>query len=372
MEKSALRTVTERKRVLFILHLPPPVHGAAVMGSVIRESHLIRSAFDCRFINLSSSSSIDEVGKARLSKLGFLFQLFRKLRKEVREWTPDLVYVTPTSTLPGFAKDYLVVRFLQRKGCRIIAHFHNKGVRNRQGRWLDNILYTRFFKDLKVILLSERLYPDIEKYVPMEHVGICFNGLDFPSVSPCRDRALPEVLFISNLLEGKGFRDLLKACQELYVNRGVSFCCRFVGAPSKDISAEKFCMEIKVMGLQDVVCYEGPLYGNDKLLALNRASIFVHPTHEDCFPLVILEAMAAGLPVVSTWEGAIPDEVVDGVTGILYKKGDSVALADAIQTLLENPSLRERMGKEGQARYEANFTVPHFERCLLSILQHHV
>ena len=364
--------MTERKRILFILHLPPPVHGAAMVGAAIRDSRLIGDSFDCRFVNLSASSSIDEVGKVRFRKLGFLFRLFRRVRKEIREWNPDLVYMTPTSTLPGFIKDYLVARFLQRKGCRIISHFHNKGISEHQDRWLDNFLYTRFFRDMRVILLSERLYPDIHKYVPWERVEICPNGVAFPSLTPSRYTGIPEIVFISNLLAGKGFHDLLSACRELHAGRGMAFLCRFVGAPSKDTSVAAFNQEVKALGIEEVVQYDGPLYGVDKQAVLARASIFVHPTREDCFPLVILEAMAAGLPVVSTREGGVPDEVEDGVTGILCEKGDPKALADAIETLLVNPSLRERMGREGRSRYEAGFTIAAFEKRLTGILQRHV
>ena len=364
--------MTERKRILFILHLPPPVHGAAMVGAAIRDSRLIGDSFDCRFVNLSASASIDEVGKASLRKVGFIIRLLRKIRKEVMEWKPDLVYMTPTSTLPGFFKDYLVARLLQRRGCHVISHFHNKGVRRHQGRWLDNLLYTRFFRDMEVSLLSEKLYPDIEKYVPRERVEICPNGLDFPQLTMSRNEGVPEVLFISNLLVDKGFSDLLSVCHELYVKRGMAFRCRFVGAPSKDVSAESFLKEAEALGVRDAVLYDGPLYGADKLAALGRASLFVLPTREDCFPLVVLEAMAAGLPVVSTREGGIPDEVEDGITGILCEKGNPAALAEAVGALLANPELRERMGSEGRSRYEAHFTASQFEKRLLTILQRHV
>ena len=135
---------------------------------------------------------------------------------------------------------------------------------------------------------------------------------------------------------------------------------------------ETFRKMVEERGLEGIVLYEGPLYGDAKLEALGEADMLVHPTREDCFPLVILEAMAAGLPVVSTREGAIPDEVEDGITGILCDKGNPEALADAIETLLQDNTVRERMGAAGRIRYETYFTRGQFEKRMIEILRAHV
>ena len=106
-----------KPKVLFILHLPPPVHGASVMGAQIQASQLIRETFDVRFINLSSSRSLTELGKGSLRKIRFMWDLLRDVRETVRSWHPDLVYVTPTSKLPALAKDFVLVRLVRRRGC---------------------------------------------------------------------------------------------------------------------------------------------------------------------------------------------------------------------------------------------------------------
>ena len=139
------------------MHMPPPVHGAAVMGAQIRASRMVAEAFDCRFLNLSASSSLEEIGKGRLRKLRFVASLLRKVRQELREWKPDLVYLTPTSTLPALFKDYSIVRLVRRYGCKRALHFHNKGIANRSSRWLDDKIYRRLFDGADVILLSDAL-----------------------------------------------------------------------------------------------------------------------------------------------------------------------------------------------------------------------
>lgn len=360
-----------KPRVLFIMHLPPPVHGPAVMGTLIRDSREIAGSFDCRYLNLSASSSLEEVGKGSIHKLRFLFRLLRQEGSILRRWKPDLVYVTPTSTLPSLWKDFFVIRMARRKGVRVLLHFHNKGVAARSSRWLDDCVYRKLFTDAGVILLSEALIPDVEKYVPAGRISICPNGLDYPGCRRESREGIPRLLFLSNLLPGKGIVDLLDACA-LLRKRDIPFSCHLVGKPSAAISASDIQRLVSDRGLEGTVFYDGPKYGTEKEEALSQADVFVHPTREDCFPLVILEAMAAGLPVVSTREGAIPEEVEDGVTGLLCPKVDPVRLSEALARLLEDPSLRERMGAAGYQRYRERFTGACFEKRIISILQSYV
>ena len=369
MERSALNSA--KPRILFILHLPPPIHGASMIGEQIRRSTALAAFCDARFINLSASSTLSEIGQGSWKKFLFVLRLLRDVQRELRRFSPDLVYVTPTSMLPGFLKDYLLVRLLRRRGGRVVLHLHNKRVSHYQERWLHDRLYRSFFRDADVILLSRALYPDVARYVPEDRVRICPNGLDAGLFLPRERSDIPVLLFLSNLLPSKGIVDLLDACRILK-GRGSRFICRVVGAPSADISPDCLGKLIEERNLTSVVRYEGPLYGTEKRAALANADILVHPTREDCFPLVILEAMAAGLAVVSTREGAVPDEVEDGVTGLLCDKADPAALADSIGFLLERPDECLAMGTAGRLRYEALFSREAFERCFIQILESYV
>lgn len=357
-----------KKRILFILHLPPPVHGAAVMGSILRGSPLVNRQFDCRFLNLSASSSLFEVGRGSSRKIKFIVDLLREIRLAVRQWKPDAVYVTPTSKLPPFAKDYLVVQYLKRLGCRVILHYHNKGVRERQDRWLDNVLYTRFFRGTEVILLSERLYSDIEKYVPRTRVHICPNGLPAISVPYASGKGgTPVLLFFSNLLTSKGIHVFLDACR-LLAERGCVFNCVLGGAPTAEMSLTDLERLVQEKGLTSHSNCRGPVYGEEKARLFSEADIFVFPTLDEAFGLVALEAMMAGLPIVASRTGAVPDLVEEGKNGFLVEPGDTVALADAMQKLISDPELRLRFGKNGLERYRQRFTSDCFERRMIEIL----
>ena len=372
MAKSVSRMTKNKLRILFVLHLPPPVHGAALVGSAIRESRLVNDTFETKYFNLSSSVALEQVGHFSLRKFRRVFRLIREVRHTISEWKPDRVYLTPSSTMPGLLKDALVVHAIRSKGVRVILHLHNKGVSERQDRFVYDRLYRILFRNAHVILLSERLYPDIRKYVPEERVSYCPNGVFVPerdfSTPLGMAEVVPRILFLSNIIRSKGVTVLIKACR-LLKERGVDYRCSLVGVLSADYAGDSLADEIRRQGVDERVTYDGPAYGEDKWAAFSKADIFVHPTLDDAFPLVIPEAMGTGLPVVTTEEGGIPDMVRDGVDGLICPKGNPAALADALGKLLADAGLRTRMGESGRARYRELFTRERFEKRLVDILK---
>ena len=85
--------------ILFILHMPPPVHGAAMMGKYIHDSKMINETFDCHYINLATAKDIKDIGKVGLKKLISFLEMLKSIRKMVKQMKILLVYVTPNCTL---------------------------------------------------------------------------------------------------------------------------------------------------------------------------------------------------------------------------------------------------------------------------------
>ena len=182
-------------------------------------------------------------------------------------------------------------------------------------------------------------------------------------------RGSAKLLFLSNLIESKGVYVLLDACKVLK-ERGLSFVCDFVGGETKEISAEVFREAVATRGLEDYVTYHGPQYGEDKHRFFMNADVFVFPTYyyNECFPLVLLEAMQWRLPLVSSDEGGIPDIIQHGVNGFVAERKDVTALANALEQLITNPTLRRQMGEAGYARYKELYTLEAFEKCFVAQL----
>jgi glycosyltransferase involved in cell wall biosynthesis len=364
-----------KKKVLLILHTPPPIHGSAIVGEFIKNSRIINDSFDCRFINLGTSSSIDQVGKMSILKpfryLKILWQVLAKLIS----FRPDICYIAIAAKGAPFYKDAVVAMMARLAGRKMVYHYHSLGIPTRQDKMFDDWLYRMVLKDSDVILLSGYLYPDIQKYVPRDRVYICQNGIEIMPETPCGSKP-PAVkpgnedvviLFLSNLIEDKGIFILVDACRIL-VQRGHKIQCRFVGGEG-DVSAVAFRQKVAEAGLEGVVHYAGRKYGREKHDEFAGADIFTLPSHYDNFPLVVLEAMQYCLPVVSTYYSGIPEMIEDGRTGFLIPVKNPLLLADRLEGLIKDPELRIRMGRAGYEKFRKEFTLEMFEKRFKGILE---
>lgn len=360
--------MTTQSRILFILHLPPPVHGAAMVGKYIHDSQLINNTFDCQYINLALAKDLNDIGKGGITKLINFIQKLILIKQTVKRFKPDICYVTPNAKGGAFYKDFVVVQLLKSMGCKVIVHYHNKGVSTRQNFWFDNLLYTHFFKNLKVILLAKSLYPDFSKYVLPNNLYICPNGIPQTTILPSIQHKRFNILFLSNMMEEKGVWTLLKACKILKENNRI-FECHYVGKWS-DITQEIFEEKVHEYKLNDSVFAHGAQYGDNKNKYWQACDLFVFPTyyHNESFPMVLLEAMQQKKACISTNEGGIPEIIIPDQTGYLIPKQDHVSLADRISYLMDHQELCAQMGENGLIRYNQLFTLQKFENNFISII----
>ena len=358
-----------KPNILFILHLPPPVHGAAMVGSFVQDSRIIKEEFDANFINLATSKTLQESGKGRIKKFFTLLRIQLNIINTLAFNRYDLCYVTLTARGPAFYKDLMAIFVLKLFRTKIIYHFHNKGVASKSHQRINDYLYRYAFKNTFCILLSRHLYTDIERYVAENATFYCPNGVPPPSIS-CHKRKnnIPvRLLFLSNMMVEKGVYVLLEACK-IIKDKGLNFECNFVGAWS-DIPKAEFEDAISEKGLSHVIMAHGEKYNEDKEMFFCYSDVFILPTLNECFPLVLLEAMQFQLPVIATSEGGIPDVLEDNVTGFLIPPNNAPALAEKLERLLSNPELRISMGASGHKRFHQLFTKEKFERNLARILK---
>lgn len=359
-------------KILFIMHMPPPVHGAAMMGQYVHDSKLINEKFECHYINPSLSNSVANVGKVSLGKIVFMITNIMNIIKNIKKIKPDLCYYTPTADGWGIYRDLIVLSLLKWQKQKIVLHMHNKGVRNfsdkhRFARWA----YRRIFKNTHVILLAKELYPDIQEYVLEKNIYYCPNGMPQTNLDDYERTSVHTpytFLFLSNMIEEKGVVEVLKACSMLK-NKGAKYVCNFVGKWSS-VSEERFGNMIQKLDIEDCTNYLGAKYGEEKSEELKKADALVFPSyyHGETFGLVLLEAMEYGMPCISTYEGGIPSVIDDGETGFLVQSKDTEALADKMLWLIKHQEKGLLMGKKGRNRFLENFTLDIFEHRMVDIL----
>ncbi len=199
-----------------------------------------------------------------------------------------------------------------------------------------------------------------------------YNGIDveaFPLVEAGKNGA--RIVAVGRYIEKKGFDDLIAACAVLKA-QGMEFDCRIVGEGplEADLTAR-----IAGAGLAGVVTLTGPRPMGEVIKILGEARVFALPCvveaagGMDNLPTVIAEAMASGLPVVSTTLAGVPEMVVDGRTGLLVPPRSPDRLADALARMLAEPATAARFGGEGRRRaremFDVRVTGREFRRVLL-------
>ena len=159
------------------------------------------------------------------------------------------------------------------------------------------------------------------------------------------------ILTVGVLGKRKGYFDLLEAARRLCSQRPeVRFV--FVGGGEVDV----FRAQVREMGLEECVRVLGQVSDAQRISCLFEADVFALPTYAEGQPIALLEAMAAGLPVISTPVGSIP-EVVGPENGRLIQPGDVDALCEIILELASSPTLRRKMGRRNADEAREKYSV---------------
>lgn len=197
-----------------------------------------------------------------------------------------------------------------------------------------------------------------------------YNGLDVVRLPhQRRDHLDIDVLAVGRLVEKKGFDVLIDAVAALHAN-GRPAHATIVGGGEMDAALRARAVS---RGVGHLVTFTGPRPQAEVVAAFGRARVFAAPSvvggdgNREGLPTTILEAMACGTPVVATATTGVPEVVRHGQTGLLVPEGDPVALAAAIERLLDDPAPGMRMAAEARALIEREFDVHRNARALRDV-----
>jgi glycosyltransferase involved in cell wall biosynthesis len=208
--------------------------------------------------------------------------------------------------------------------------------------------------DYAAQFLRER-FPDRANRIHRIYNGL--NLAEFGRADFCSSP--PSIIAVGRLIPKKGFANLIRACG-LLGEHGKSFRCEIIGEGPLE---EELREQITQLGIQNCVELLGPKPQHEVRARLVGAQLLVMPSvvdpegGMDNLPTVIMEAMATGLPVVSTMIGGIPEMVIDNETGFLVRPGDAVALAAAIEKLINDLLPAQKLGRAGYDRAQELFSI---------------
>jgi glycosyltransferase involved in cell wall biosynthesis len=215
----------------------------------------------------------------------------------------------------------------------------------------------------RVIAVAEKEYTAASslKVIAAEKMTVIHNGLADIDLNFIADPALdpPCLIMVARFAEPKDHFTLLKALGRL---KQLPWTMQFVGDGPEKPRAEKLAREL---GIEERVIFSGVRRDVPAILAASQ--IFILSSKREGFPLTVLEAMRAGLPVVASNVGGITEAVVDETNGLLFAPGDIEQLKEKLKSLILNSQLRLEMGRAGRERFLKYFTLEQMTEKTLAV-----
>lgn len=357
-----------------ILHQSPPPHGAAKVGDFIANSRKLNDAFECRFIRIRSAETIEDIGRVSIKKICLAVSLFFRVLVMLVLFRPQKIYFTASVSGIAFYRD-LLLSILWRSysvifGAEVFYHYHTKGIDNFVSKSKLNLILTRFFlQNVNVILLSRLLKKDFDNANVYKNVFFLPNGitnnineadLDQHLIRKYEDPRKIQILYLSQMTKEKGYQEVLSLAKHTL---GRSIHYHFAGAWQTSKDKDLFFEFIDKNNLSDSVTYHGFVEGTTKENLYRMAHVLAYPSHNDAFPLTILESLSYGVPVIASRQGSIPI-MLDEKTGLVVSDlKDYVREFDSSLTSF----ISQQTAQYCRERFVKEFTLKKFESCLIRI-----
>lgn len=258
-----------------------------------------------------------------------------------------IVHVNTSLNARAFWRDIALVLAAKVCGARIVYQVHGGALPQlfaARSRLLTNLLrWTLRVPDVIVVLASvER--DAYREFLPGRQIVLLPNGIDCSPYSKLtrggHDAAAPlRLVYLGRLVREKGLYEVLEGLR-LARLEGTRARLLVAGSGSEERGLKQ---AVQDLGLSETVSFVGPVSGDSKMRLLSNADVFVLASYEEGLPYALLESMAAGVPVLATRVGAIPDVVAEGVHGLLVNCCDPVSIAHALVKLASDRALLGRM-----------------------------
>jgi glycosyltransferase involved in cell wall biosynthesis len=375
-----------QNNILLIGVLPSPVNGQTIAFQSLT------SEFDAQTLILSGirEGNFKEKLTKRLIYLRLLFQFISIV--SLQKYT---VYHTLSQSKKGFMRDFPIVFISKLFGSKVIGHIHGgnyDGFYKNQTPFFQTLISKMLIQMDSVIILSENMkkmfdfVPEIQPKIKVVNNGLPFrledNLLKIKSL-PQKNQEPIKILFLSNLIESKGYLDVLEAT-EILVNRygynvQTDFCGDFVHYTDArrfdDLADAKhyFFDFISKNNLQNHINYHGVVTGEKKKQLLEEAHFFILPTNyiNEGQPISIIEAMAYRCVILTTHYRGISEMISSNESGVYIDFGSPESIASGVKKLIENPSEFQRISEGGHQVFQEKFTKEKHLRALINEIKRH-
>ena len=273
----------------------------------------------------------------------------------------SLVHINTSLNPRAYWRDLAYLAVSKLLGARVLYQVHGGALPGRffaNSRFLTGFLrFTLRVPDVVVVLARCELEA-YREFVPSQTVVLLPNGIDcrpfdaIPTVRSFPDQPL-RLLYIGRIAREKGVYEMLQAMR-LALEMGVEARLIVAGDGAELPRLRRYA---QALGLGSRACFAGPVFGEDKVKLLSGCDLFMLPSYSEGLPYALLESMAAGVPVIATPVGAIPDVVADGTHGLLVPARDGKAIAGALATLCLDRERLSWMSRACRRRIRAAYSI---------------
>lgn len=361
LPETVQNTAAAKPRILMVgMHLTKTRGGITTLISEILKSPL-KNHFEFIYVE-SQAEDFGKFGKTFLALTAIFSFLWKCLFAR-----PKIVYVHLGSNASLYREAFFIflAKILRKK---IIGHFHAGDVENYypfQSKIGQKLIRSGLNLCDGLIAVSNESARQLREITPNAKISIIPNAIDvtdFDFKTEKKSENFVRLLFVGAIGKLKGERDLIKALAMLR-DKNLNLKVSFLGYGAE--SLKSYCDELKIT---DFIEFLGAVSLEERLGFFEKADVFVLPTYAEAMPMSVIEAMAAGLPVISTNVGGIPELIEDGENGFLFECGDVSALAEKILLLAEDKNLRQKVGKKAREKARKQFDLDQYTEKLRDFL----
>lgn len=365
------------KKILFISPLPPPYYGSAISSEMCLSILNKVNFFKVSNIKINHSVELSDVGSFTINKITGFFYVLKQLIKEINK-IPDIIYIVPATAGFALIRDSIFIKIINfNRKSKLIIHLRSQFLNKDFKNPFKIFLIKQILNGDVVILLGKELIENTHGYIAKHKIKLLPNAIP-NSINEVNYKMIVDkrklndkinLLFLSNMMESKGWYKVLQACNLLKKNnKNINFVCHFIGAWDTVKDEKLFYKYIVNNHLNEHIIYHGRLIGEEKNNILTKTDILIFPTEYklETFGRVIIEAMEFGIPVIANNIGSIPSVIEHGETGFILEENTPEKIHFFISKLLDDFT-RLQMGDKARILFLNKFTLENYRNKFLEI-----
>lgn len=357
-----------KKKVLFILSVPPPHGGGEIVSQYLYEH--INNDYDCLTFPWKYYPKIRKTHFNFMSYVYGLYYIFRNLFK-ILIIRPESIYIGLPKTFIAFCRNATIIWFSNFLKIEIYCELHGMSFPFAEKQsYKRTMLIKTLSRVSKIRVLSDSISEYLKGLGFSGSIHRVHNGINKPTINAVtinKQHATLNLLYLGGISKSKGFHRVLKILKDINLNGNVNFHLNVVGSFVNSYEENEFIRYINKNNLIDLVTFHGHKVDQEKWNLVIRNQILMHLTSFDGQPLTIIECMSLGIPTIATKVGGIPEMIENNKNGFLVEnEGDAVKI---IRDIYSNKIDLNRISTMSKITYNNKYTIEKMVNGIVSMVE---